>query len=44
MQRGSEPNLQNDVPREYFVVSNDELVRVKYVLLYRREQEIRCVT
>ena len=37
--RGSEPNLQNKVPEEYFVVSNDELLRVKYLLLYRRDKK-----
>lgn len=35
-QTGGEPSLTQKVPEKYFVVSNDDYVRVKYVLVFDR--------
>ena len=33
-QSGGEPSFTQKVPEKYFVVSNDDYVRVKYVLVF----------
>ena len=42
-QSGGEPSLQQKVPDKYFVIANDELVRVKYVLVFGRLRKRRSV-
>lgn len=42
-QSGGEPSLQQKVPDKYFVIANDELVRVKYVLVFGRLRKRRRV-
>ena len=31
---GGEPSINQKIPDRYFVVTNDELVRVKYILVF----------
>ena len=33
-QSGGEPSITQKVPEKYFVVSNDDYVRVKYILVF----------
>lgn len=35
---GGEPNLQQKVPEKYFIVTNDEFIRVKYVLVFELQR------
>ena len=37
-QSGGEPSLQGKVPEQYFIVSNNELVRVKFVMVFGRQR------
>lgn len=36
-QAGGEPSLQHTIPDRYFVVTNDELVRVSHLLLFTQQ-------
>ena len=37
-QSGGEPSLQGKVPDQYFIVSNNELVRVKFVMVFGKQK------
>ena len=39
-QVGGEPSLLQKVPEKYFVVKNDEFVRVKYVLVFETQKQM----
>ena len=38
MQHGGEPSINQKVPERYFVVTNDEMLRVKYILVFAQER------
>lgn len=40
-QSGGEPSLSQKVPEKYFVVSNDDYVRVKYVLVFDKVGSVK---
>ena len=37
-QIGGEPSLDQKIPEKYFIVANNELVRVKYILVFGRSR------
>lgn len=39
-QVGGEPSLLQKVPEKYFVVKNDEFVRVKYVFIFEMQKPV----
>lgn len=39
-QVGGEPNIQGKVPEKYFIVSNDEYIRIKYVMVYETQKPV----
>ena len=39
-QQGGEPSLSRRIPEQYFVVTNNELVRVKYILVFAQERRV----
>ena len=38
VQVGGEPTLNQKIPERYFVVTNDELIRIKYILVFAHER------
>ena len=40
VQIGGEPSINQKIPDKYFVVTNDELVRVKYVLVFSHRRTL----
>ncbi|XP_019855808.1 PREDICTED: mono [ADP-ribose] polymerase PARP16-like [Amphimedon queenslandica] len=38
VQHGGEPSINQKVPERYFVVTNDEMLRVKYILVFAQER------
>lgn len=39
-QVGGEPNIQGRVPEKYFIVSNDEFIRIKYLFVFEAQKPV----